>query len=676
MSMKRNFSKASDETQIAQLITRGEYAQLEAVARRLLSRTPDHPLGLKALAIAFITAERHAEALPYLQRGVRLYPGDPEMHSNLAIVLSAQGDYQASLASIELALKLDPARADSHANHGLALMHLGALDAAIESCREAIRLNPQHAEAHNTLGAIFYRKRQFTAALDAFAQATTLNPESLDFFINVIAALAELKRTGEVIACCAKVLEDGELSQQEADLLLPFLFKAERAHCDWSRPDLPALVRQTMERGAFGGLPPLFLTYIEELDRATLRRGAAGYGQAALRGAGSDRSDAAVPVAEAAADRPLRIGFLSAEFCTHPVSILAVGVYENLDRGAFVVHGYGYGPNDASPMRQRLESAFDVFRDIDALSFADAASCIRADGIDILVDMSGWTEHARMQILALSPAPVVATWLGFPGTLGVAGLAHYLISDAVVTPPEHAADYVESLALMPYSYQPSSRVASNQAPPTRKEVGLPEEAFVYCSFNQSSKITAAAFRLWCDLLQRNPATVLWLGFQSEVARENLRREARAQGVDPERIVFAPWRALPEHLARLPLADLALDTFPYGSHTTGSDMLWAGVPLVSRLGETFAGRTSASLLHAVGLPELIVAADAEYLNLADALSRDPARCRELRTRLLAARTSAPLYDTKGFSRDLGRLFHAMWQNHHNGKHSPISLSPLP
>lgn len=677
MPMKRRHSTTPDETLIAGLMARGEYAQLAPVARRLLSRTPDHPLGLKAMAVAHITAERHDEALPFLRRGIGLYPGDPEMHSNLAIVLSAQGKYRDSLTSIEVALKLDPERADSHANHALALMHIGAFDAAIESCHTAIRLNPRHPEAYNTLGAIFYSKRQFAAALEAFRQATLNNPESLDVFINFITALAELDRFGEVIACARKVLEEGELSQGETDMLLPYLCMAERNCCDWHRADLAAVVRGMMQRDAYLGLAPFFLTHVENIDRASLRRGAEGYGRARLAACGAEmgQRDPSMTAIPEHADRRLRIGILSAEFRTHPVSELAVGVYENLDRDLFVVHAYGYGPADSSPLRQRLEAAFDIFRNVDALSYADAADLIRRDGIDILVDMTGWTQHARLPILAHSPAPVIATWLGFPGTLGVEGLAHYLISDAVVTPLEHADDYVENLALMPHCYQPSSRVVGDKATPTRQQLGLPEDVFVFCSFNQSSKITLSVFKLWCELLQRNPSAVLWLGFQSELAQGNLRRQAIEQGVSGDRILFAPWCVLPEHLARLPLADLALDTFPYGSHTTGSDMLWAGVPLVARIGDTFAGRVSASILHAIGLPELIAGSDVDYLAIADALAKDPDRCQRLRAKLLDLRSTAPLFDTRGFGRDMGRLFRAMWQNHVNGRHAAIQLTAV-
>lgn len=675
MNMKRNISQTPDEKIIIGLISRGEYAQLVPLAQRLLSRSPDHPLGIKALAVAGIGAGRYIDALPLLRRGVKLYPGDPEMHSNLAIVLAAQGLYDDSLASIERALALDPQRADFQANRAVALLHLGFLAESIVSARAALRIDPSHPEANNTLGAAFHRQRKFDDALAAFQAAVANNPTSLDPFLNFVVTLGDLGRHDQAVNCARQVFDEGELSQSESDMLLPHLCAAERASCDWSRGGVSVALRAIMQRKADQGPEPFFMTHIEDVDRAALRLGADVYGRAYLREGGVNISQSSAPKATVAEDseRPLRIGFLSAEFREHPVSELAVGIYECIDRREFSVYAYGYGPNDTSKLRKRLEDAFDVFRDVDALSIVEAATLIRQDEIDILVDMTGWTKFSRSGILACSPAPVVASWLGFPGTLGVPGLAHYLISDPVVTPPDHAGDYVEQLALMPHTYQPSSRVGDILPTPTRESVGLPEDAFVFCSFNQSLKITPVMFELWCELLQRNPQAVLWLGFQSEVAQANLRVTARAKGIAEARIIFAPWCKLPEHHARLALADVALDTFPYGSHTTGSDMLWAGVPLIARLGETFASRVSASLLHAVGLPELVASSDAAYFALADALAKDPGRCLALRQHLRAARASAALFDTRLFARDLGRLFRAMWKSHVMGHPGLVQIA---
>lgn len=673
--MKRNHWNSADEAQLLRLITQQAYGQLEPVARRILSKTPDHALALKALAVAYISAGRPQEAKPLLHRAARLYPTDPELHSNLAIVLTSEEDHAAALACIDRALVLAPQRADFHANRALALLNLGAIHGSMTSARTALQLDPSHSEAANTLGAALHRQRKFDDALEAFQRATANNPGSLDPVLNFVVTLGDLGRHGDAANCARQILEEGEPTQLESDMIFPYLCAAERADCDWRRADAASILRATMLRQVDQGPEPFFMTHMEDIDRATLRRGAEVYGRAYLRSTGVTQGSAPVPAESVSKlpDRPLRIGFISADFRDHPVSELAVGVYECLDRGAFSVYAYGYGPSAPSPLRQRLQTAFDIFRDIDALSFSEAAALIRQDAIDILVDMAGWTKFSRPGILAHAPAPVIASWLGFPGTLGVPGLAHYLISDPVVTPMDHAADYAEHLALLPHSYQPSSRVGDIPIAPTRRQCGLPEDAFVFCSFNQSVKLTPRMFDLWCQLLLRNPDAVLWLGFQSELAQANLRGTARARGVSQASIVFAPWCALPEHLARLSLADLALDTYPYGSHTTGSDMLWAGVPLIARMGETFASRVSASVLHAVGLPDLVTLTDEDYLALADTLAKDRPRCSSYRQHLANARCSAPLFDTGRFTRDMERLFRGMWQNHLRGQHQAIRLS---
>lgn len=673
--MKRNYWNSADETQLLRLIAQGAYGELEPFARRVLSKTPDHPLALKALAVAFLSAGRAQEAKPLLRRAVKLYPTDPELHSNLAIVLASEGDHEAALSCLDRALVLTPERADFHANRALALLNLGAIHGSMASARLALQLDPSHPEAANTLGAALYRQRKLDDALLAFQRAVANNPGSVAPFLNLLVTLGDLGRHSDAANCARQVLEEGEPTQVERDMILPHLCAAERADCDWRCTDAPSLLRATMLRQVDQGPEPYFMTHMEQIDRAALRRGAEVYGRAYLRNIGVAPVSTPAPAESAneLSDRPLRIGFISADFRDHPVSELAVGVYERLDRSAFSVYAYGYGPSAPSQLRQRLLAAFDVFRDIDALSFSEAAALIRQDAIDILVDMAGWTKFTRPGILAHAPAPVIASWLGFPGTLGVPGLAHYLISDPIVTPMDHAGDYAEHLALLPHSYQPSSRAGDGVKAPTREQCGLPDDAFVFCSFNQSVKLTPHVFDLWCQLLLRNPGSVLWLGFQSELAQANLRATARARRVADASIVFAPWCALPEHLARLALADLALDTYPYGSHTTGSDMLWAGVPLIARMGETFASRVSTSLLHAVGLPELVAYSDADYLVLADALAKDPERCLTLRQKLRAARSTAPLFDTVRFGRDLGSLFRAMWQNHVAGHHGPVRVA---
>jgi protein O-GlcNAc transferase len=288
------------------------------------------------------------------------------------------------------------------------------------------------------------------------------------------------------------------------------------------------------------------------------------------------------------------------------------------------------------------------------------------------VDLKGFTRDARLEISAFRPAPVLVSWLGYPGTLGHPVLADYIIGDAVVTPPANAADFSETLALMPHCYQPNDRSRRIGPMPDREAAGLPVNAFVLCSFNQTFKFNPESFDIWCRLLREIPDSVLWLLAAPEDAENNLRREAHTRGIESSRLVFAPRLPLQDHLGRLQLADLALDTFPCNSHTTASDALWAGVPLVTLVGETFASRVAASLLNAAGVPELATHSWDEYAQLAKSLVSDPSRLQAIRQRLLDGRMTSPLFDTVRFTRDLEQLYLRMWEQHARGDRQIIQL----
>jgi predicted O-linked N-acetylglucosamine transferase (SPINDLY family) len=312
-------------------------------------------------------------------------------------------------------------------------------------------------------------------------------------------------------------------------------------------------------------------------------------------------------------------------------------------------------------MRRRLSRAFDRFVDLAGLSHAGAAQAIHADAVDILVDLKGYTQHARTEIMALRPAPVQASYLGYPGTMG-AGFIDYLIADRVVIAPGSEEAYSERIVFLPGSYQVNDRKRPLAQTPSRAACGLPEEAVVFCCFNQSYKILPETFATWMRLLRAVPRSVLWLLEANPWAVRNLRREARARGVDPARLIFAPRLPLDRHLARLPLADLVLDTRPYNAHTTASDALWTGVPVVTCPGDTFASRVAASLLVAAGLPELVAATLEDYEALAVRLARAPEERAALRRHLTESRCSMPLFDTPAFTRHLERAYEEMWRKH--------------
>lgn len=369
----------------------------------------------------------------------------------------------------------------------------------------------------------------------------------------------------------------------------------------------------------------------------------------------------------------IRIGYLSNDFHNHATAFLMIELFENHDCEQFELFAYSYGKDDGKEMRARLESSFEHFVDVQALTISETAETINADGIDILIDLKGFTQGTRTEVLAHRPAPVQVNYLGYPGTLG-ADLCDYIITDRFLTPLAAAADYSESFAYLPESYQPHGHHVAIVAAPSRSSVGLPETGFVFCCFNQSRKITPEIFEVWCRLLSHNPDSVLWL-LADRMAEGNLKSLAMQHGVLPGRLVFAEPLAQDDHLARLQLADLLLDTLPYNAHTTASDALWAGVPLVTCSGETFASRVAGSLLHAVGLPELITEDLDGYYELALALSLDPVRYECLVSRLAANRLTTALFDIKRYTLHLEDLYRQMWERYQSGA-MPKTLDTKP
>jgi protein O-GlcNAc transferase len=361
---------------------------------------------------------------------------------------------------------------------------------------------------------------------------------------------------------------------------------------------------------------------------------------------------------EAYAHGRIRLAYVSADFRAHATATLTAGLFEAHDRDRFETFAISYGPDDGSAMRARLMGAFDHFVDVSPRSDADVAATLREREIDIAIDLKGYTAEARPGILARRPAPVQASYLGYPATMGAA-FVDYIIADDVLIPKTSGQFYSERIVRLPHCYQPNdSRRPLPERAPGRKAVGLPAEGFVFCCFNAPFKILPPMFGVWMRLLAAVPGSVLWLLSDRVDTTVHLRREAAARGIVPERLIFAPRVAIEDHLARHACADLFLDSFPYNAHTTASDALWAGLPLVTRMGETLASRVAASTLRAVGLPELVTHSFDEYEALALRLARDAHALKSLKARLVAGRASSPLFDTARTARALERAYAEM------------------
>jgi len=359
------------------------------------------------------------------------------------------------------------------------------------------------------------------------------------------------------------------------------------------------------------------------------------------------------------AERPLRVGYLCSDFHEHATAYLMARMFELHDRRQYRLYGYTWDSDPAGPTRQRIEAAFDVLRDIRDLGDAQAAALIHSDEIDLLVDLKGHTRDTRLGILAYRPAPVQAHHVGFPGTLG-AGFVDYLVADRIVAPVEAQGQFTESLAYLPHCYQPTDDTRVIGPRPSRAASGLPEQGVVFCSFNQPYKIIPAVFDTWCRLLCEVKASVLWLLAWVGPAADNLHREAEQRGVDPQRLIFAPVAPQAEHLGRLQNADIFLDTLPVNAHTTASDALWAGVPVVTLPGQTFVSRVAASIVSAAGLPELIARDPEDYLRIAKELATQPGRLQQTKQRVQRACHESPLFDSERYTRDLEDLYRRMWK----------------
>ena len=442
------------------------------------------------------------------------------------------------------------------------------------------------------------------------------------------------------------------------------LYDLSRRMCEWD--ELTAWrqrFRGMLEHGDMGQLSPFTLLALPGI-RADEQRVCAELWMARRLASSKATRDGQDFQFHTQAARKIRIGYLSCDFHEHATALLLIEVFENHDRDRFEVFAYSYGDDDGGGMRQRLEHTFERFVNIQGQSMSEAAVTINGDGIDILIDLKGFTRDTRTEILSFHPAPVQVNYLGYPGTLG-GDLCDYIVTDRFLTPPETSDDYSESFAYLPDSYQPHSRYSTIDQAPTRAAAGLPEDGFVFCCFNQSYKITPEIFDVWCELLSHCPGSVLWL-LSDKMAIGNLRNLAMQRGVLPDRLIFAEHTSQSAHLGRLQLADLVLDTLPYNAHTTASDALWAGVPVVTCAGDTFASRVAGSLLRAIELPELVTHDLQAYFDLALSLASDPQRHAVLKTRLAANRLTTPLFDIERYTRHLESLYEQMWSAHLEGR----------
>ncbi len=577
---------------------------------------------------------------------------------------------EAAEATLRAGLAAFPDSAQLHFNLASLMLGMGRGADAEAAFAKTVALDPADQEAWLRLGSLRYQRADHSAAALAFECAAKISgPLQGQAHRFAGFALADAGQPAAAVRHLAQALACLPAGDEDLPLVSQLLF-CRLEQCDWTdTATLVARCRRMLEAGAIPAEPFTFLL-LDEIgprDQFTLSQ----------RFCSALTPPEALPARTVPVEprRPLRIGYFGDIFHGHATARLATGMIEQHDHDQFEVHAFSYGPDDHGEHRRRLVEACDAFHDIQALDTAQTAAYIHQQEIDILIDLNGWTGNTRSAALAWRPATVQVNWLGYPATMGDRRIADYLIGDPVVTPAAEADCYAEALALMPHAYQPNDRTRVIGPLPDRAAAGLPEDGFVFCSFNRPLKISATVFDIWCDILNQVPGSVLWLLEGSTESRANLTRLALDRGIASQRLIFAPQRDQEAHLARLSLADLVLDTWPYGAHTTASDALWCGVPVLTRAGRTFSSRVAASLLKACGLDDLVTHEPADYRDHAVRLALDPEALGALRLRLAENRLQSPLFDTAGFARDFERLLHLIWRDHQaGGRAGVLTLAP--
>jgi protein O-GlcNAc transferase len=633
----------------------GQLQQAEAIYRRLIEAAPSLFPPYFLLGMLRLQTGDSAGATALLDQAVQLQPNEPGALLHYGLALHGQKRFEEALTAYDRALAVQPGMIAARVGRGGALRALDRTEEALAEYEQALVVNPNDADAWNVRGALLRILKRTDEALESFNRAVALEPDSAEILqsrgeflwdekADYPAAIKDLERA---------MARDASLPALEGSLVHLKLMLALK-DCNWVEAEVWAERMRKVIAG--GSYVTAFMTLLCDSDP-----------KMQLSAARNVIAERFAPLPPLAGPMPfrhdrIRLGYISSDFCEHPVGYQIARLIELHDRSRFEVFAISTGRDDGGPTRRRLTAAFDQFHDLHGLPPNQAAGHIRRLEIDILVELNGHSQHGSFDILRRKPAPIQASWLGYAGTTG-APYVDYLIADRIVAP--HAADFTESLEYLPNSFFATDNTRPVGTAMERRDAGLPPDAFVFCCFNQAVKFNADTFARWMRILAAVPGSVLWLRHPGDAAAANMRKAAERHDIAPERLVFAGYVAQEAHLARYALADLFLDTLPYNAHATACDALWAGVPVLTCAQGGFAGRVAASLLAAIGMPELVTQTPQDYETLAIALAQDPQRLAGLRAKLAANRLSTPLFDSSRFARDLEEIYARLVADRLNG-----------
>jgi len=633
---------------------RGSYVDAERVLREATRLNSNDPRGHFSYGNVLLGLERFDEAFTAFGKALTLNPALAEAHLNRGNILMSRKSFEQAIACFDAAIGVNPNYAEAHCNRGHALEEVKRFDEALVSCDAALALNPQNGEFHASRANILHRLGRDDEALSELSTALLLQPGNAGFHFNRGNILFERKRFAEASEAYAKALSlEPELQYAECARL-----HAKMHLCDWSNfaAECAHLI-SSIGKGIVSN--PFALLAVSPSAGVQL--------QTARLLSEKIYTTTEKPIWQGKRfdhDR-IRVAYLSADFAPHAVTTLLAGMFEQHDRARFETFAISFESHDPSEMLARLKTSFDRFIDVEHQSDVEVARLLHTLEIDIAIDLMGFTKGSRTSIFALRPAPIQINYLGYPGTMG-ADYIDYILADHHVIPDLQRGFYSEKVIYLPETFQGNdSKRRIDNTPISRTDVGLPENAFVFCSFNSSYKITPNCFDIWMRLLHQIEGSVLWLLGGDNSLERNLRKEAKSRGVSPDRILFASRTSYANYLARYRLADVFLDTFPFNAGTTASDALWAGLPLVTCSGETFASRMAGSVLTAAGMPELITQSPADYEFLASKIASDPAVMASFKTKLSSNLAGCALFNTQLFTRRIEEAYAIIFDRHQAG-----------
>jgi len=604
------------------------------------------------------------KAIECYEKILKINPNSAIAYFNIAVMYDKLKSPKYAIKNYKNATKIKSDYADAHNNMGSAYKELNDFDRALNAYQKATLIQPNHAFAYNNMGNIYKDKGDHKKAIDAFEKAILFKKNYMEAFINLGDALKDIGKNTEAILVYDKVLEI-QPANEKVIAHRNFLL---RLICEWEKieKDTAKISKLGIHEGDVG--PFTVMTLEDSPERHKLRAVAHTEKKFPRR----KLQEYNHPKAK---KNHIRIGYMSSDFKTHPVAFLIAKIIENHNKKQFKVYGYSIGPVVIDEMNIRLQKAFDVYKEIGHETDEQIATTIQKDNIDILIDLNGHTKDRRTGVLCLRPASIQINYLGFPGTMG-ADYIDYIIADKILIPDKFENFYSENIIRLPHSYMPTdnTRIISNK-PVSRKEQGLPEDGIVFCCFNNSYKISSIEFDIWMLIVGRIDNSVLWLNIKNKLVRENICRAAQIRGIDPSRIIFANSLPMEEHLARYALADIFLDTFNFNAHTTASEALWAGLPVVTKLGKSFAARVAGSLLSAVGLDELITHTELEYEELILELALNPKKLKKIKHKLNKNKITEPLFDTELYISHIEQSYLKAYDNYLLGNNTVnINISP--